>query len=69
MFCVYNGQIGGAGLAVWDKPECGPLFGSDGFGVSMQKNSPKIARCKLGRCVSPEQAEMSNSKAVTAWHH
>lgn len=41
-------KIGGAGLAVWDKPECGPLFGSDGFGVSMQKNSPKIARCKLG---------------------
>ncbi|CAN0334956.1 unnamed protein product, partial [Ectocarpus fasciculatus] len=43
-------KIGGAGLAVWDKPECGPLFGSDGFGVGMQKGSERMGRSKLGRC-------------------
>ncbi|CAB1098757.1 unnamed protein product [Ectocarpus sp. CCAP 1310/34] len=41
-------KIGGAGLAVWDKPECGPLFGSDGFGVGMQKGSERMGRSKLG---------------------
>lgn len=47
---VFGGQkIGGAGLAVWDKPECGPLFGSDGFGVGMQKGSERLGRSKLGR--------------------
>lgn len=42
-------QIGGAGLAVWDKPECGPLFGSDGFAVALQKGSERMGRSKLGR--------------------
>eukprot|EP00752_Nemacystus_decipiens_P009521 g8510.t1 len=41
-------KIGGAGLAVWDKPECGPLFGSDGFGVGLQKGSERLGRSKLG---------------------
>eukprot|EP00904_Undaria_pinnatifida_P007042 jgi/Undpi1/3468/HiC_scaffold_16.g06840.m1 len=43
-----GGQGGGGGMAVWDKPECGPLFGSDGFGVGMQKGSERLGRSKLG---------------------
>ncbi|CAN0061715.1 unnamed protein product [Ascophyllum nodosum] len=41
-------KIGGAGLAVWDRPECGPLFGSEGFGVGLQQGSERLGRSKLG---------------------
>ena len=36
---------------MWDKPECGPLFGSDGFGIGLQKGSERLGRSKLGRWV------------------
>ena len=36
---------------MWDRPECGPLFGSEGFGVGLQQGSERLGRSKLGRCV------------------
>lgn len=41
-------KIGGAGLAVVDKPTTGPYFGADGFCVPLDKNDEKRGESKLG---------------------
>jgi hypothetical protein len=38
--------VGGAGLAVMDKPDAGPKFGADGLYIPLQ--GTKATRCKLG---------------------
>jgi hypothetical protein len=41
-------KVGGAGLAQMDNPESGPSFGVDSLVIPLGKNSPKVARSKLG---------------------
>jgi hypothetical protein len=41
-------KVGGAGLAQMDMPETGPSFGVDSLVIPLGKDSPKIARSKLG---------------------
>lgn len=41
-------KVGGAGLAQMDMPEAGPSFGVDSLVIPLGKDSPKVARSKLG---------------------
>lgn len=41
-------KVGGAGQAVLDKPDSGPLFGPEGFHVPLARGAERLARCRLG---------------------
>jgi len=41
-------KIGGAGLAVMDNPEQGPMFGADSLCIPMNPSQERLCRCNLG---------------------
>ena len=41
-------KVGGAGLAQIDNPENGPSFGADSLVIPLGRDTPKLARSKLG---------------------
>ncbi|CAL8463201.1 g2735 [Coccomyxa elongata] len=41
-------KVGGAGLAVIDKAESGPLFGAEGLSIPLQQGQERVGKSRLG---------------------
>ncbi len=45
---LHHAQVGGAGLAVIDKAESGPLFGAEGLSIPLQQGQERVGKSLLG---------------------